>query len=147
MLFASSGFEKTTLRGIKLRDMRGDITQTHIAWEQIKGVPTQPSPIYVNPRLYAITDGGILSAFNPRDGELLWQERVGGVYSASPVYADGRIYLLSESGSAAVVDSGPEFKVISQNPLDERCQASPAISGGNIFIRSEKALYCIGPKK
>ena len=146
MLFASSGFEKTTLRGFKLRDLRGDVTQTHIAWEQIKGVPTQPSPIYVNPRLYAITDGGILTAFNPRDGEIIWQERVGGVYSASPVYADGRIYLLAESGNTTVVDSGPEFKVIAQNPLDERCQASLAISGGNIFIRSEKALYCIGGK-
>ena len=124
--------------------MRGDLTATHIVWEQKKGVPTQPSPIYVNPRLYAIGDGGILSCYNPRDGELLWQERVGGIFSASPVYADGVIYFLAESGETTIVDSGPEFKVVSQCPLDVRCQASPAISQGNIFIRSEKSLYCIG---
>jgi len=113
MLFASSGFEKMTLRGIKLKEMKGDLTETHIVWEQKKGVPTQPSPIYVNPRLYAITDAGILSCFNPRDGELFWQERVGGIYSASPVYADGRIYFLSETGQTTIVDAGPEFKILS----------------------------------
>jgi outer membrane protein assembly factor BamB len=146
MLFASSGFEKTTLRGFKLRQMKGDLTATHIAWEQKKGVPTQSSPIYVNPRLYAITDGGILNCYNPRDGELLWQERVGGIYSASPVYADGKIYLLSESGQTTIVDSGPEFKILSRCELDARCQASPAISHRRIFIRSDKTLFCIGEK-
>jgi outer membrane protein assembly factor BamB len=146
LLFAASGFEKTTLRGIKLKNMHGDVTEMHIAWEQKKGVPTQPSPIFVNPRLYGISDGGILSCYNPRDGDLLWQERVGGIYSASPVYADGRIYFLSESGEMTGVDDGPDFKIVLRCPLDARCQASPAISHGNFIIRSDKALYCIGRK-
>ena len=146
MLFASSGFEKTTLRGIKLSNMKGDVTQTHIAWEQIKGVPTQPSPIYVNPRLYAITDGGVVNCYNPQNGDVLWQDRVGGTHSASPVFAAGKLYFLSETGEPTVIDSGETFKVLARNSLNERCQASIAISGGNIFIRSEKAVYCIGQK-
>jgi outer membrane protein assembly factor BamB len=146
MLFASSGFEKTTLRGIKLANMKGDVTQTHIVWEQIKGVPTQPSPIYVKPRLYAITDGGILTCYNPQNGDVLWQDRVGGTHCASPVFADGKIYFLSETGETTVIDSAENFKVLARNPLNERCQASIAISAGNIFIRTEKAIYCIGQK-
>lgn len=146
MLFASSGFEKTTLRAFKLANMKGDVTQTHIVWEQNKGVPTQPSPIYVNSRLYAITDGGVVTCYNPKNGEVLWQDRVGGTFSASPVFADGRIYFLSEAGETTVIDSGETFKILGRNPLKERCQASLAISGGNIFIRSEKAVYCIGAK-
>jgi outer membrane protein assembly factor BamB len=146
MLFAASGFEKTTLRGIKLKDLHGDATATHVAWEQKKGVPTQPSPIFVNPRLYAITDGGILSCYNPRNGEQFWQERVGGIHSASPVYAEGRIYFLAESGQTTIVDTGPDFQIVGRCELDAHCQASPAISHQNIFIRSEKSLYCIGQK-
>ena len=146
MLFASSGFEKTTLRGFKLKGMKGDVTATHVAWEQTKGVPTQSSPIYVNPRLYAVTDGGILNCYNPRDGELLWQERIGGIYSASPVYADGKIFFLAENGQTTIVDSGPDFKILSRCELDERCQASPAISHNKIFIRTEKHLFCLGQK-
>lgn len=146
MLFASSGFEKSTLRGFKLAKMKGDVTQTHIVWEQIKGVPTQPSPIYVNGRLYAITDGGVATCYNPKNGEIFWQDRVGGTFSASPVFADARVYFLSETGETTVIDSGETFKVLARNPLKERCQASLAVAGGNIFVRSEKAVYCIGSK-
>jgi hypothetical protein len=44
----------------------------------------------------------------------------------------------------AVIADGAEFKALARNELDETCKASPAISQGNIFIHSEKHLYCIG---
>lgn len=72
MVLASSGFEKSTLRGVKLDGAKGDVTETNIAWEQKKGVPTQPSPIYVKPHLYAITDGGVATCYNPTNGEIIW---------------------------------------------------------------------------
>jgi outer membrane protein assembly factor BamB len=143
VVFASSGFEKTTLRAIKLGGAKGDVTESHIAWEQRKGVPTQPSPIFAKPYLYAITDGGIASCFDPKTGEIVWQERVGGSFSASPVFADGKIYFLSETGETAVIAPGPEFKVLAKNPLGEKCQASMAVSGKRLFIRSDKDLFCI----
>ena len=145
-LFASSGFEKTTLRCWRLADAKGDITTNALEWEGKKGVPTQPSPIYGKPYLYTITDGGIATCFAPDDGEIVWQERIGGNHCASPVYADRRIYFLSEEGETTVINVGSEFKVLAKNTLNEKCQASIAISQGQFFIRSEKNLYCIGKK-
>jgi outer membrane protein assembly factor BamB len=145
MLFASSGFEKTTLRGVKLGGAKGDVTASHITWEQKKGVPTQPSPIYVKPYLYTISDGGVATCYNPANGEIVWQERVGGNFCASPVYADGKIYFLSEAGETTVITPGSEFKVLAKNPLGEKCQASIAVSDKRIFIRSDKNLFCVGP--
>ncbi|MBK8000775.1 MAG: PQQ-binding-like beta-propeller repeat protein [Verrucomicrobia bacterium] len=145
-LFASSGFEKTTLRCWSLIRAKGDITTNTLQWEGKKGVPTQPSPIYVKPYLYAITDGGIATCFAPDDGEIIWQERVGGNHSASPVYGDRRIYFLSEEGETTVINAGSEFKILAKNALKEKCQASMAISQGQIFIRGEKNVYCIGKK-
>ncbi len=149
MLFAASGFEKTTLRGIRLGGS-GDVTKTHIAWEQKKGVPALPSLLYVKPYLYAVTDAGVATCFKAESGEIVWQERVPlekSGFSASPVFADGRIYILSEAGETTVLAAGPEFKVLSRNPLGEKCQASPAASRGRIYIRSEKSLFCISSGK
>lgn len=143
VVFASSGFEKTTLRAVRLGGAKGDVTQSHIAWEQKKGVPTQPSPIYVKPYLYAITDGGVASCYSPTNGEIVWQERIGGNFSASPVLAGGNIYFLSEAGETTVIAAGPQFKILARNPLGEKCQASIALSGPRLFIRSEKNLFCI----
>jgi outer membrane protein assembly factor BamB len=143
LIFTSSGFEKTTIRTVRSGG-RGDVTQSHVAWEQKKGAPTQPSLLYVKPHLYAITDGGIASCYQADTGDIIWQERVGGNHSASPVYAAGRIYFLSEAGETVVIKAGPKFEIVSRNPLNEKCQASIAASQGQLFIRGEKHLYCIG---
>jgi len=145
MVFTSSGFPTRTLRGIKLGGS-GDVTKTNIAWEQKKGCPTRPSLLYVKPHLYAVTEDGVASCYKPESGEIVWQERLTpgkSAFSASPVFADGRIYVLSESGETIVLAPGAEFKVLARNPLGEKCQASPAISKGRIFIRSDKTLFCI----
>jgi outer membrane protein assembly factor BamB len=143
LVFTSSGFEKSTLRAVRAGG-NGDVTPTHIAWEQKKGVPTQASLLYVKPYLYAVTDGGIAHCYKAETGEMIWEERVGGNYCASPVYADGRIYFLNEAGETTVIAAGAEFKVLARNPLTEKCQASMAVSQGQLFIRGEKNLYCIG---
>ncbi len=144
MICAASGFEKTTLRGIKPPG-KGEMNATNnIVWEQKKGVPTQPSLLYVSPHVYAISDGGIATCYQASDGEIVYQERVGGDFAASPVYAGGNIYFLSEAGETTVIQAGPEFKVLAKNPLNEKCQASMAVSQGNFFIRTEKTLFCIG---
>jgi outer membrane protein assembly factor BamB len=143
LIFTSSGFEKTTLRTVRFGG-KGDVTATHIAWEQRKGAPTQPSLLYAKPHLYTITDKGVAYCLNASNGEIVYEERVGGNFSASPVYADHRIYVLSEEGVTSVIEPGPAFKILARNPLNERCQASMAVSGGRLFIRTEKNLFCIG---
>jgi outer membrane protein assembly factor BamB len=144
LIFAASGFEKTTLRGVRLGG-KGDVTETHIAWEQRKGVPTQPSLLYVKNHVYGIADGGVAACYKAESGDIIWQERIGGNHSASPVYADGKIYFLSEAGETAIIDANPKFSgILATNSVGEKCQASMAISQSNIFIRSDKHLFCIG---
>ncbi|HUR47171.1 MAG TPA: PQQ-binding-like beta-propeller repeat protein [Candidatus Saccharimonadales bacterium] len=143
LIYTSSGFEKTTLRTVRTGG-KGDVTKTHVAWEQRKGAPTQSSLLYLKPYLYAVTDGGIASCFKAETGEIVYQERIGGTFCASPVAADGLIYFLSEQGDTTVVKAGPEFKILSKNALGEKCQASMAISDGGIFIRTAQNLYRIG---
>ncbi len=145
LLVTCSGFEKPTIRAVRL-DGEGDVTATHIASEQTRGVPSLSSLIYVEPHLYAVTEQGVVSIFevSRSDAKPVDQGRAPGNYSASPVAADGKIYFLSEQGNTTVIKSGPKFEVLATNSLNESCLASPAISAGQIFIRTEKTLYCIG---
>lgn len=144
LVFTASGWGgRESIKAFRL-GQRGDLGETNLAWEQRKGMPHIPSFVYVPPHLYGITEGGVALCLDAATGELVWQERVGGNYSASPVAGAGRIYFLSDAGETAVVQSGPEFKVLARNPLDEKAQASMAVSGGTMFIRTLERLYCIG---
>lgn len=144
LVYTCSGFEQPTIRVVR-PDGQGDVTETHIEWEQIQGVPSLASLLLVDGRIYAANDKGIVSCLDAATGEPLWKRRVGGKFSASPILADGRIYFLSEpDGEVTVIESGPEYQKITRNTLGEMCKASMAVSQGNIFIRSEDNLYCIG---
>jgi len=125
---------------------RGNITNTHVVWRYERAAPYSSSPVVVGDYLYTVKNGGIMTCLNARTGALAWQERLParGDYYASPVAADGKIYTLSEDGEVSVVAAKPTFELISSNSMGERCMASPAISGGQIFIRSDYNLFCIG---
>ena len=144
LVFTSGGWGgKETIKAFKLGGT-GELKETHLVWEQKKGMPKVPSIIYVKPHLFAITDGGVATCLKAETGEIVWQERVGGNFAASPVAADGRIYFVGDDGVTTVIEAGPEFKLLAKNPLGEKVQASPALSQGQFFIRTEKNLFCIG---
>lgn len=143
LVFTASGFGASRICAVRLGG-RGDVTKTHTVWESRQDVPKMSSMLYVASRLYLATETGVAKCFQAATGEVLWRERLGGKFSASPVWADGRIYFLAENGKMTVVEDGPAFKIVAQNELGEKCCASPAISQGNLFIRTDKALYCIG---
>jgi len=144
LAFATSGFGSPTIRAVRTGGT-GDVTKTHIAWEQSKDVPMIPSMLYVKPWLFTITEGGVARCLKAETGEQVWRQRLGGNYSASPIWAEGRIYFLGENGETTVVEAGPEFKALARNTIGEKCCASPAVSAGRLFLRSEKHLWCIGP--
>ena len=125
----------------------GDLGESNLVWEVKQAMPKVPSMIYVRPYLYAITDQGVVSCLEGDTGEKVWRERLAGGFSASPVFAEGRLYFLADDGATYVLAAGPEFKVLAKNPLGEKVQASPAISAGRIFIRTEKNLYCVATSK
>ncbi len=145
LVYACSGFGSSAIRAVR-PDGNGDVTETHILWETEDDVPHIPSPMYVKPNLYTLTEAGVLRCLDGATGKEIWRQRLGGKFSASPVWADGKIYLLSEQGKTFVAESGSEYKLVAENELGEKCCSSPAISQGNIFIRSEKTLFCIGQK-
>src|SRR5436189_79033 len=69
-----------------------------------------------------------------------------GTYSGSPVVAEGKIYITNEDGVTVVVKAGPAFQVLAENDFDDYTLSSPAISDGQIFIRTATHLYCIGKR-
>ena len=144
LAFTASGFGDSRVCAVRLGG-RGTVTGTHTVWESRDDVPKMPSMLYVSPYLYLITEGGVARCLRGATGEVLWRQRLRGPFSASPVWADGKIYLLSEKGTTTIVEAGPQFTQVAENEIGEKCCASPAISSGNIFIRSERALYCVGP--
>jgi outer membrane protein assembly factor BamB len=143
LVFTTSGFGESTIRAVRTGG-QGDVTDTHIAWESTEDVPKVPSMLYVEPFLFLITEGGVAKCLKAATGQVIWRERLDPKYSASPVWAEGRIYFLSEKGTTTVIQAGSEFKVLAQNPLNEKCCASPAISRKQIFIRSEHNVFRIG---
>jgi len=144
LAFTASGFGESRVCAVRLGGGRGDVTKTHTVWESRDDVPKMSSMLYVSPHLYLATETGVAKCMTGATGEVLWRERLRGPFSASPVWADGKVYFLSEKGTTTVVEEGPQFKVVATNELGEKCCASPAISQGNLFLRTEKTLYCIG---
>ena len=120
------------------------MTKTHVAWEMIQGVPFVPSPLYLDGCLYIVDDKGVAQCVEAGSGKVFWQERLGGACWPSPVAADGKIYFLSNSGETVIIAAARQYKLVARNPLGEKCMASPAVSGGQLFVRGEQYLYCIG---
>ncbi len=145
LVFTASGFGESTIRAVRTGG-QGDVTATHIAWESTEDVPKVPSMLYAKPYLFLITETGVAKCLTAATGQTVWRQRLEPKYSASPVWAEGRIYFLAEKGTTTIVEASPEFKVLAQNELNEKCCASIAISQRQIFIRSEHNIFCIGAK-
>jgi outer membrane protein assembly factor BamB len=147
LAFTAGGWGgKETIKAFKLDGGSGELKETNLVWEQRKGMPKVPSMLYVAPHLFTINDGGIAQCLKADSGEVVWSQRMKGNYSASPVAAAGRIYLLNDDGETTVIEAGAEFKELASNPLGEKAQASPAVSGGQVFVRTAKTLWCIGTR-
>jgi outer membrane protein assembly factor BamB len=146
LAFTSGGWGgKESIKAFRLGSA-GELKESNLVWEQRKGMPKVPSMIYLKPYLFAITDAGVATCMKADTGELVWQQRIGGNFSASPVAAEGRIYFVGDNGETTVIKAGPDFEILGKNPLGEMVQASPAISQGQIFIRTERHLFAIGKR-
>jgi len=126
---------------------RGDVTKSHLLWTFGSG-PDVPTPVTDGTYTYVINDRGIMFCLEARTGrELYGRQRLRpGTYSASPVLADGRIYVINEDGVTSVIKAGPSFQLLAENEFDDYTLSSPAISDGQIFMRTAQYLYCIGKR-
>ena len=149
MVFIMSGFRGNNLKAIKLADAKGDIATTGaIAWQLDRDTPYVPSPLLYDGILYLLkTNSGILSAFDAKSGKPHYQaQRLDGLNEvfSSPVGAAGRVYIIDRSGVTLVVRNSPKFEVLAKNTLENGADASPAIVGDAIYIRTYTHLYSIG---
>lgn len=126
---------------------RGDVTTTHRAFAFDRG-PDVPTPVSDGKYLYVLDDRGVLHVLDAKSGTLVYgpQRLKSGTYSSSPVLADGKLYISNEDGLTTVIKSGPTFEVVAENAFDEYILSSPAVSDGQIFIRTAANLYCIGKR-
>jgi outer membrane protein assembly factor BamB/ankyrin repeat protein len=120
-----------------------------IQWRKKRGGTYLPSPLVYNGFLYTTQNQGMINCYDGATGEIKYREVIkgGGAFSASPIVADGKIYFTSEENGVFVVKAGPEYELITTNPVGEICIATPAISDGIIFIRGQHHLFCIGRGK
>jgi outer membrane protein assembly factor BamB len=143
VIYASRGYRSGPYMAIKPGG-RGDVTSTQTVWRIATGAPYCSSLLYYDRVVYMANDVGVLTAIDSASGERVWQERVDGVFSASPVAGGGHVYFVSENGDTVVLKAGRTPQVVGRNALGERAVASPAISNGQIFIRTDKHVFAIG---
>lgn len=128
----------------------GDVTKSHMAWHTPrKSGRDEPSPILVGDYLIVASMAGITTCYKASDGSVLWTERLKGAFSSSPVAVEGKVFFQNEAGETFVIEPGPKFKLITQNTLGasgEVFRACLTPCAGQIFTRSDKAIYCVGKK-
>jgi outer membrane protein assembly factor BamB len=151
-LLLTTGFPEFHLMGIS-PDGAGDITHTaYVRWHLPhadngpKGASYVPSPLAAGGHFFVVSDVGYLSCVEVKTGKRLWMERLGRHHSASPVLANGYLFCPDDDGTTWVVKASSSFEVVRKNALGEECYASPAVSRGELFIRTLNHLWCIGEK-
>jgi outer membrane protein assembly factor BamB len=146
VIYMSRGYRSSPYMAIRPGG-RGDITKSHVVWESPTGAPYISSLVHDGGLIYMATDVGAVTVVDAKTGQRVWQQRIEGVFSASPVAGDGKVYFVSENGETIVMRAGRTPEVIARNDLGERMIASPAISNGRIFIRTDDHLFAIGAPK
>jgi hypothetical protein len=130
---------------------KGDVTRSHRLWRQ--GEKKNPqrigSGVIVGDYLYMANAGpGTIQCIELTTGKDLWDSRrLGEACWGSIVHADGKLYVTDQAGDTFILAANPKFEQIHRNRLGEHTNASPAFSEGDIFIRTDKHLWCIKSAK
>jgi outer membrane protein assembly factor BamB len=114
-----------------------------IAWEDNAYTPDVSSPVATDEFLFLATGNGDVACYNAMKGDTLWTHYFQNPFYASPIVADENLYLLDRDGLMHITEAGKEFKLVSESPLGESADCTPAFSDGSIYIRGMKNLYCI----
>ena len=141
LIFATSGRDGPIM-AVRLGGS-GDVTETHVAWSVNRGAPYVCSPVLYEGRLYVHNEQGVLTCLEAISGKLLYRRRLEGKFYGSSVAGDGKIYLTNDAGTTYVVQAGDDFRLLATNKLADYCITSPAISGGDLFLRTKDFLWCI----
>jgi outer membrane protein assembly factor BamB len=141
MMASENGLMAITLGG------QGDMTDSAVRWRYQKPVPQVPSTLLYQGALFMVNDSGILTSFNPATGDVIKQGRLKGAidkYFSSPVGADGKVWVISQDGTVTVLSAKGDWEILAVNTLGDEVFATPAITDGKLFIRTQNMLFCFG---
>lgn len=122
----------------------GKVSDAAVSWRFKKGLPYVASPVFYQGRFYMVKNGGMFTCLDPATGKAVYQEErldALGDYYASLVAANGRIYVTSQRGMMSVVRAGDAFEVLAHNDLGEVTQATPAVVGDVMYVRTASHLH------
>ena len=134
---------------IRPGDGRGKLDAKAVLWRFQKNLPYIPAPLLYQNVFYMVKDGGIITSLDATTGRPLKEGRSPdalGEYHASPVAADDKVFLANVEGKITVLKAGAQWEVLGVNDLGEEVHATPALSGGRIYVRTRSAVYCFGVK-
>jgi outer membrane protein assembly factor BamB len=142
---AIAGFEGPSI-GFRLGGKR-DLSETDRQWRLEKNPQNIGTGVFVDGYVYRVnaSPGPLVECLDAKTGERVWRGPRGGAAWASIVMADGLLYATNQEATTFVFKLNPNrYEEVAQNKLDETCNATPAFSDGEIFIRTHEHLYCIG---
>lgn len=126
----------------------GDLTDTHRLWVAPRSQQRVGSGVIAGDHVYILNDPGVAECIELTTGKAVWKDRAAGSSWGSMVYADGKLYVTDQEGRTVVLRPNPlKLEVIVSNELGETSRSSPAVSDGQIFLRTYKHLYCVGERK
>jgi outer membrane protein assembly factor BamB len=115
-----------------------------ILWESNEYLSDVPSPVATKNYLFQVTSYGTVACYEAKTGKNLWEKEFGGGFYSSPMLVDGKIYLIDKKGVTHIFSASDTYKSIGESALGENVVATPAFADGQIIIRGDKNLYCIG---
>jgi outer membrane protein assembly factor BamB len=118
-----------------------------VRWRFKKNLPYIPAPLIYQDVYYMVRTGGIVTSLDPATGRLLKEGRsrdAMGEYCASPVAAGNKLFVASAEGKMTVLKAAAEWEILAVNDLGDEIHATPALSGGRIYVRTHDILYCFG---
>ena len=126
---------------------KGDVTKTNVLWSK-RGGSYVPSPVLHKGYLYWVDQRGVATCVDARTGAEVARERLRGAFYASLVLVKDRLYAVSRFDGTYVLEANPKLTEVAHNRLadDSDFSGSPAVSGGQLFLRSDKGLYGIAAK-
>jgi len=118
-------------------------TVPSIVWSDNTFTPDASSPVANDQFLFVATGTGDLACYNSEKGDTLWTRYYNDQFYASPIIAEDLVYLLDRGGVMHIIKAQPSYELVSESPLGERTDCTPAFSDKKIYIRGKKNLYCI----
>lgn len=118
----------------------------YVVWSQARSGTYLPSSLAYDGAVYTLSETGILTRFDARTGKQTYKTRIdpaATAFTTSPWAYNGKLFCLSEEGQTFVIATGEQFQLLHVNDLDDFAQASPALVGDRLLIRTEHKLYSI----